>query len=95
MAIRSEDDWRKVLPPEAARKASGNWVVGDLIGTGKIVQILGGPGKSGMGTVYICDDIVEGQLVAVKTIQRRFLKNGTVIDRFKWEAETWVRLAGC
>jgi len=97
MGIYSEDYWRRLLPPEMARKAAGRWVIGDEIGhSHRIIQILGGPGKSGMGIVYICyddcNDDLEEEIVAIKTFQNRFLEDHAIIERFKWEAETWVRL---
>jgi tetratricopeptide (TPR) repeat protein len=97
MGIQSEEYWRRILPPEYARKAAGRWVIGDEIGySHRIIQILGGPGKSGMGIVYICycecNDDLEEETVAIKTLQNRFHEDRALIERFKWEAETWVKL---
>ncbi|MCK4788925.1 MAG: serine/threonine protein kinase, partial [Desulfobacteraceae bacterium] len=92
MNTHSEEYWRKILPPDSARRAAGRWVIGDAIGSCEVIQILGGPGKSGMGIVYVCHDYVEEETVAIKTFQNRFLEDPTIIERFKWEAETWVRL---
>ena len=94
MGIQSEEFWRRVFPPDGARRAAQNWVIGDEIShRHRIIQILGGPGKSGMGIVYVCiDNWEEEQPVAIKTLQNRFNEDRALIERFKWEAEVWVRL---
>ena len=58
----------------------------------EIRDICGGPGKSGMGIVYLCYDIESGEPVAIKTLQDKFLHDRNVLERFKWEAEAWVNL---
>jgi serine/threonine protein kinase len=69
------------------------WQVGDRVrGRYQVLKILGGPGKSGMGTIYVCYDDEFGEPVAIKTLQEKFLKNKNAVDRFRWEAETWIRL---
>ena len=93
MSAHSEDYLFRHLRPEVARRVTGRWVIGDEIGhTHRIIQILGGPGRSGMGIVYICYDDIKGETVAIKTFQNRFLEDHAIIERFKWEAEAWVRL---
>lgn len=92
MSTHSENYWRRILPPNSARKAAGRWVIGDAIGSCEVIQILGGPGKSGMGIVYVCHDYFNDETVAIKTFQNRFLEDPAIIERFKWEAETWVRI---
>lgn len=93
MGIQSEEYWRRHLPPEMARKAAGRWVIGDVIGVfHRIIQILGGPGKSGMGIVYIGYDDIHEEIAAIKTFQNRLFEDHAIVERFKWEAETWVRL---
>jgi len=83
---------RHQTPPKPQGTA-GLYQVGDRIdGRYEIRQILGGPGKSGMGIVYVCYDHEWRTPVALKTLQDKFLTNQPSIDRFKWEAETWVRL---
>ena len=80
-------------PPRREQPAPGRWQVGDRIENRyEVHQILGGPGKSGMGIVYICYDYEFREPVAIKTFQDRFLQDRASIERFKWEAETWVRL---
>jgi eukaryotic-like serine/threonine-protein kinase len=84
--------------PESGARASEyvaplQWKVGDRVrGRYQVLKILGGPGKSGMGTIYVCYDDESGEPVAIKTLQERFLKNKNAVDRFRWEAETWIRL---
>jgi tetratricopeptide (TPR) repeat protein len=80
-------------PPRREQAAPGRWQVGYRIQNRyEIHHILGGPGKSGMGIVYICYDHELNEPVAIKTFQEKFLRDRASIDRFKWEAETWVRL---
>ncbi|HEX9916822.1 MAG TPA: serine/threonine-protein kinase [candidate division Zixibacteria bacterium] len=77
-------------PQEAT---SGRWHVGDRIDNRyQIYRILGGPGKSGMGIVYVCYDHRDMVPVAIKTLQDQFLRDHNLIERFKREAETWVRI---
>ena len=86
-------DWRKNLPVEMQKEAYGRWEIGDrMLSRYQITQILGGPGKSGMGIVYVCYDQVGKKLVAIKTYQHGFLRERVSMKRFKWEAETWMRL---
>jgi serine/threonine protein kinase len=80
-------------PPRREQAAPGRWQVGYRIQNRyEIHHILGGRGKSGMGIVYICYDHELNEPVAIKTFQEKFLQDRASIDRFKWEAETWVRL---
>ena len=67
--------------------------VGDIIGkNSKVLQILGGSGKSGMGIVYICYNSFWKKLTAVKTFQNRFFSSIDVINAFKLEALAWLKL---
>jgi tetratricopeptide (TPR) repeat protein/tRNA A-37 threonylcarbamoyl transferase component Bud32 len=92
----SEEGLNKIQTGTPARPKevfSGKWKVGDRIENRyEIHDIRGGPGKSGMGIVYVCYDREYKVLVAIKTFQDRFLKDHASINRFKWEAEAWVRL---
>jgi tetratricopeptide (TPR) repeat protein len=84
---------RQETPPREQQAAPGRWQVGDKIKDRyEIHQILGGPGKSGMGIVYVCYDHQFIELVAIKTLQDEYLRKQAAIERFQWEAETWVRL---
>jgi len=83
---------RRETPPEG-KPALGRWQVGDrILNRYKIYDVKGGPGRSGMGSVYICYDHESKRAMAIKTLQDRFLQDRASIDRFKWEAEAWVRL---
>lgn len=71
------------------------WQIGDKIkGRYQVCRILGGPGKSGMGIIYVCYDHEsnERRVLALKTIQDKYLQYSAAVNRFKREAETWVRL---
>ena len=66
---------------------------GSLIGGRyKVVDIFGGPGKSGMGVVYICFDQRDQRLCALKSFQNRLAKNAQVARTFRREAELWIAL---
>jgi tetratricopeptide (TPR) repeat protein len=84
---------RREIPFRPQQATYLRWQIGDKIqGRYEIFQILGGPGKSGMGIVYICYDHEFRKAVVIKTPQLKFLSNRAAIERFKWEAEAWVRL---
>lgn len=69
------------------------WQVGDkILNRLEIIEILGGPGKSGMGIVYLCYDCVQQTPVVLKTLQDRFLEDKSYRDQFINEAEVWVKL---
>jgi len=79
--------------PSDGKPALGRWQVGDRIADQyEIHHILGGPGRSGMGIVYVCYDHGHRRAIAIKTLQDQFLQDRAAINRFKWEAEAWVRL---
>ena len=56
----------------------------------EVLKVLGGPGKSGQGIVYVCKD--EDKIIALKTLQDRFLKSPKMVNSFKREALAWVQL---
>ncbi|MGH9931843.1 MAG: serine/threonine protein kinase [Pyrinomonadaceae bacterium] len=72
----------------------GSWQIGDRIqNRWQIYEILGGPGQSGMGIVYIVYDHELHNAFAAKTFQDElFARSPTVADRFMQEALTWTKL---
>jgi len=48
--------------------------------------------RGGMGMVYIAEDEAKGHRYAIKTVADEFLKNPTVLERFRTEAETWLSI---
>ena len=68
---------------------SEKWKVGEKIeGRYEIHYIK----RGGMGIVFLCYDDEFKKPVAIKTFQDKYLMDKDSIDRFMWEAETWVRL---
>ena len=72
------------------------WTVGDVIeNEWKVLKILGGPGESGFGIVYVLGDLVNGSVDAAKTFQQLVEENTEELRRkFRMEARIWNRLAG-
>jgi tetratricopeptide (TPR) repeat protein len=71
-----------------------NWKIGDRIqNRWEIHNILGGPGKSGMGIVYVVYDHEYGFVHAAKTFQDEvFASNLRIAERFIQESLNWVNL---
>lgn len=70
-----------------------NIKIGDIINQyNKVISILGGEGKSGMGIVYICYNSLWDIPVALKTFQERFIFTQKIREEFKHEALAWVNL---
>jgi serine/threonine protein kinase len=65
------------------------WQVRDKIGGRYEVQEIK---KGGMGIVYLCYDYESQKPIVLKTFQEIFLSEKSQVERFMWEAETWVRL---
>lgn len=69
------------------------WKPGEVINNHwEVQQILGGPGKSGMGIIYVCYDRQLKQPIAIKTLQEQFSNDSNLVQHFMLEADTWVRL---
>lgn len=69
------------------------WGPGDRIkGRFEVHQVLGGPGKSGMGVVYVVIDIESGNPFAVKTLQDWCFRDARATARFEREAKLWTDL---
>lgn len=63
--------------------------IGSLLdGRYTVRDVRGGPGKSGMGIVYIVDG--EDCVYAAKTFQHHFARNLPLVQRFLREARTWM-----
>jgi tetratricopeptide (TPR) repeat protein len=78
---------------DRTRPVRPDWQIGDNIGGRfSIEQIVGGPGRSGMGTVYVGRDSLLGGVCALKTLQDRFLEDQAMHARFRREALAWIRL---
>ena len=67
---------------------SEKWRVGDKILDQYQIKFIK---KGGMGIVFLCYNHVSKAPIAIKTFQDKFLKDATSVERFKVEAETWVR----
>ncbi|MGH9759525.1 MAG: protein kinase domain-containing protein, partial [Blastocatellia bacterium] len=69
------------------------WEIGDKIkDRWEIHNILGGPGKSGMGIVYVLYDHEWHEAFAAKTYQEALARHPAVAERFTQEALAWVKL---
>jgi tetratricopeptide (TPR) repeat protein len=69
------------------------WSPGDRIkGRFEVHQVLGGPGKSGMGVVYVVIDAESGSPFAVKTLQDWCFRDARATARFEREAKLWTDL---
>lgn len=91
-----EFDEDKLADMELLHRAGLKWKIGDTLkaqGIGfKIAKIFGGPGKSGMGVVYVVFNGHESLVFAAKTFQPKFLDNPGAIASFKQEARIWINL---
>ena len=74
---------------KTSKIAGSRWQIHDRIGGRYQVHDLK---KGGMGIVYLCYDHESQKPIVLKTFQDIFLSEKTQIERFMWEAETWVRL---
>lgn len=72
-------------------KGAPPWTIGDKIkGKFEVLQILGGPGKSGMGIVYIVMDRESNAIFAAKTLQDWCFRDPRSVMRFEREAKLWT-----
>jgi len=89
---RSEEAGRQTGPASPTARPRG-YRTGDLIGGRYQVQdIFGGEGKSSMGVVYMCYDVEYDRVLALKTLQDRYLDSKKILDSFKKEALAWIYL---
>jgi serine/threonine protein kinase len=69
------------------------WQIGDsILGRYKVLEIRGGPGKSGMGVVFIVLDQETGNIYAAKTLQDWCANNVRARKRFERESRMWIEL---
>ncbi len=69
------------------------YAAGELIGGRYQVQdVFGGEGKSSMGIVYKCYDREHSRIIALKTLQQKFLGSPRIVDSFRKEALAWIYL---
>ncbi len=70
--------------------------IGDLIGNRyKVLKVLGGQGITGRGIIFVCIDYekpLHKKVIALKSLQERYLEADFIIDAFKREALAWVQL---
>ncbi|MDA8082229.1 MAG: tetratricopeptide repeat protein [Nitrospiraceae bacterium] len=79
--------------PEPAGTAALSLRVGDTIaGRYQIHEVFGGEGRSAMGIVCKCYDLEHDRILALKTLQQRFLDSRRSVDSFKKEALAWIHL---
>lgn len=68
---------------EPGQKIQGRW---------RIRSIVGGHGSSGMGIVYIADDLLEQRTVAIKTFQPELVANEHIRTLLLREANVWLAM---
>lgn len=74
-------------------RAGATYQIGDAIqGRWVVRSICGGPGRSGMGIVYIVDDRLREETLAVKTWQPQWVTNARVRDLLHQEARLWLAM---
>jgi len=61
-------------------------------GRWRIREIAGGLGKSGMGIVYIADDLYSDAVVAIKTFQPELVAEPTIRQLLVGEANVWLEM---
>lgn len=80
---------KKVFSPQREKVAPKRWQIGDKIQNRYEIHDIK---MGGMGIVYICYDHEFREPVVLKTFQDEYLRNRASVDRFKLEAETWIKL---
>jgi serine/threonine-protein kinase len=87
----ADTDRTTIISNQPSIRSGETFRQGDTIdGKYLVEQVYGGTGKSGMGVVYIVS--IGGRLLALKSIQRRFAKDLTIVERFLREARSWMLL---
>jgi tetratricopeptide (TPR) repeat protein len=71
--------------------SGADYQAGDTIcGRWQVRSICGGRGRSGMGVVYVVDDRLRGEVLAVKTLQPQFVGNHRIRELLRREANAWL-----
>jgi tetratricopeptide (TPR) repeat protein len=77
--------------PPGISFSGADYQAGDTIsGRWQVRSICGGRGRSGMGVVYVVDDRLRGEVLAVKTLQPQFVANHRVRELLRREANAWL-----
>ena len=58
----------------------------------KVLKVLGGPGRSGMGVVYVIKEPESSKLRALKLIPKERRRNLEFVKRFDNEAKNWLTI---
>lgn len=76
-----------------ANRLGADYSIGQSIqGRWRIREIAGGQGKSGMGVVYIADDLHDDRVVAIKTFQPELVADATIRKLLVSEANVWLEM---
>lgn len=75
-------------PTKGVRHTQGSLIGGRY----EVQKILGGPGKSGMGVVYVAYDRWDKKLRAIKSFQDQEIWDREIVRVFRREAELWIGL---
>lgn len=74
-------------------RLGANYSIGQSIqGRWRIREIAGGLGESGMGIVYIADDLHDDRVVAIKTFQPELIADATIRQLLVSEANVWLEM---
>ncbi|ODS32051.1 MAG: serine/threonine protein kinase [Candidatus Scalindua rubra] len=78
-----------IVPPRIIEPSKREWKIGERIANRyQIFKIIEG----GMGVLYFCYDREAKEPVAIKTFKERGILDLNIIELFRSEALTWVRL---
>jgi serine/threonine protein kinase len=76
-----------------AERIGANYSIGQsILGRWRIRETAGGYGKSGMGIVYIADDLQDHRTVAIKTFQPEFVAEARIKRLLLREANVWLEM---
>ncbi len=76
-----------------ADRIGANYSIGQsILGRWRIRETAGGHGKSGMGIVYIADDLQDHRTVAIKTFQPELVADARIRQLLLSEANVWLEM---